>query len=275
MSEQEASPDSVPTAPTVGEMLRQARGRRQLSAADVARHLRLSLRQVEALEADDFAALPGHTIVRGFIRNYARLLQIDPAPLLAAYEAAQPRDTSPLPPPRRQSIDISPKPSRRWLIYLLLALLVLVGVPLAIYALLRDDGRSLPRAGPAPAPVPAPAPPAPGAAQPVEVPLPAGLPLPAEAAPAPAAGQAGEGTASAAATLHFAFDEDAWVEVRDAQGRKLLSQLNRKGSEATLTGQGPFGIVVGNAAHVRLTYNGKPVDLTPHIKVNVARLTLE
>lgn len=270
MSEQEASPDSVPTARTVGEMLREARGRRQLSAADVARHLRLSLRQVEALEADDFAALPGHPIVRGFIRNYARLLQIDAAPLLAAYEAAQPQASSPLPAPRGQPIEISPRPSRRWLVYLLLALVVLIGVPLVIYLLLHDDGRSLPRAA-----APAPVAPAPAATTPVEVPLPASAPLPAEVAPAtPAAGPAAAGTPSAA-TLHFAFDEDAWVEVRDAQGRKLLSQLNRKGSEQTLTGQGPFSIVVGNAAHVRLTYNGEPVDLTPHVKVNVARLTLE
>jgi len=40
-------------------------------------------------------------------------------------------------------------------------------------------------------------------------------------------------------------------------------------------GTPPFSLVIGNASHVRLTYNGKPVDLAPHIKVDVARLTIE
>ena len=39
-------------------------------------------RQVEALERGDWQGLPGQTFIRGFIRNYARLLQIDPAPLM-------------------------------------------------------------------------------------------------------------------------------------------------------------------------------------------------
>ncbi|MEO1767539.1 RodZ domain-containing protein [Thiobacter aerophilum] len=273
MSEpQAASPGHEPSSPTVGEMLREARARRQLSAADVARHLRLSLRQVEALERNDFASLPGNTFVRGFIRNYARLTQIDAAPLLAAYEAAQPQATSGKPAPRAPGIDISPRPSRRWLIYLAGAFVVFVGVPLAIYALLQDDGRSLPRAAPVPPTAFAPLPSGRGKG---EVPLPSTPPLPAETSPPTRVASQGAEQPLPTATLHFSFDEDAWVEVRDGQGRKLIAQLNRKGNEQTLTGQGPFSVVVGNAAHVRLTYNGKPVDLAPYVKVNVARLTLE
>ena len=75
--------------------------------------------------------------------------------------------------------------------------------------------------------------------------------------------------------LRFSFKEDAWLEVEDSTGRLLFSQFNAAGSEQVLTGKPPFALVVGNAAHVELTYGNKAVELKPHIKVNVARLTLK
>ena len=76
--------------------------------------------------------------------------------------------------------------------------------------------------------------------------------------------------------FQFVFNGDSWVEVRDKNGKILFSQLNPKGSQQVLRlGQPPFSLVVGNAAHVKLTYNDKPIDLSPHIKVDVARLTIE
>jgi cytoskeleton protein RodZ len=50
--------------------------------------MRISPRQVQALEADRYADLPGAVFVRGFIRNYARVLKLDPIPLLHALEPA-------------------------------------------------------------------------------------------------------------------------------------------------------------------------------------------
>jgi cytoskeleton protein RodZ len=47
------------------------------------------------------------------------------------------------------------------------------------------------------------------------------------------------------------------------------------GSERVITGKPPFSLVVGNANNVAVTMNGKTVELTPHSKGNVARLTLE
>ncbi|MDO9063656.1 MAG: helix-turn-helix transcriptional regulator, partial [Sulfuricella sp.] len=66
-----------------GKVLAEAREKLGLSVVEVARQLRLSPRQIEALEADDHASLPGKTFLRGFLRNYAKLLQLDPDPLLA------------------------------------------------------------------------------------------------------------------------------------------------------------------------------------------------
>ncbi|WP_341648617.1 helix-turn-helix transcriptional regulator [Thauera humireducens] len=63
-----------------GAALRAAREARGESVAEVAFALKLNPRQIAALEADDFAALPGTAFVRGFLRNYARYVGLDPAP---------------------------------------------------------------------------------------------------------------------------------------------------------------------------------------------------
>ena len=73
-----------------GGALRIAREKQGLSTQDIASRLRLSNKQIEALEADNFAALPEATIVKGFIRNYAKQLKVDAAPLLDAYSVIVP-----------------------------------------------------------------------------------------------------------------------------------------------------------------------------------------
>ncbi|HWS11899.1 MAG TPA: helix-turn-helix domain-containing protein, partial [Rhodocyclaceae bacterium] len=69
-----------------GAMLRQGRESRGLSVDDVAQALKLTPKQVAAIESEEFDILPGNTFARGFVRNYARFLQLDPAPLMAALE---------------------------------------------------------------------------------------------------------------------------------------------------------------------------------------------
>ncbi len=80
------APDSTAAVPiaTAGTRLRDARVAAGLSIDAVAQQLKLAPRQVVALEECDFAALPGRTFVRGFVRNYARLLRLDAVALLEA-----------------------------------------------------------------------------------------------------------------------------------------------------------------------------------------------
>jgi cytoskeleton protein RodZ len=73
-----------------GGALRTARENQGLAIQDIASRLRLSPKQIEAIEADNFAALPEPTIVRGFIRNYAKQLKINAEPLLDAYNVIVP-----------------------------------------------------------------------------------------------------------------------------------------------------------------------------------------
>jgi transcriptional regulator with XRE-family HTH domain len=73
----------------VGEQLRLAREARNLSLGEAAQSLKLAPRQVEALESENWGALPGNTMIRGFVRNYARLLNLDADVLMRALDAAQ------------------------------------------------------------------------------------------------------------------------------------------------------------------------------------------
>lgn len=86
----EGSGEQSTIAKSVGTLLRDARLIKKLSPQDVSKHLRISVKQVEALEDDNFALLPESVIVRGFIRNYARMLEVDAEPILDIYRAHVP-----------------------------------------------------------------------------------------------------------------------------------------------------------------------------------------
>ncbi len=73
-----------------GGVLHKMREAQNLSISDIASQLRLSGIQVEALEADEYNNLPEAMIVKGFIRNYAKLLKTPAEPLLDAYSAMVP-----------------------------------------------------------------------------------------------------------------------------------------------------------------------------------------
>jgi cytoskeleton protein RodZ len=266
---------------SIGQTLREAREAQGLSVEEVATRLRLMLRQVDAIEADDFASLGQPVFARGFVRNYAKLLDLPPEALLARM-AGDSSDTRvvtqpPSPPPRSWL-------SSPWLILLMLGLVVAVAVPIGLYLWLNsdsgeDEAQTMP-ASPALTAEPAILPPATdSAAEPATPPAP-----PAEPAKAATAVTAAEQAAAAAANaessspagvLNFEFGDESWVEIRDASGRMVHRQLNTPGSQVEVTGRPPFDLVVGNAAQVRMTYNGRPIDLEPFIEVTVARFTLE
>ncbi len=68
---------------TAGAKLSAARQQLGLSLEQVAEQLKLSHRQVLAIESNEFDKLPKMVIVRGFVRSYAKLLRVDPAPIVA------------------------------------------------------------------------------------------------------------------------------------------------------------------------------------------------
>jgi len=78
----------------IGVTLRDAREAQKLSVEEVALRLRLSEKQINALEADDFSIFGSAIFVRGFIKSYARFLTIDPQPLLDAHLGMYPQEQS-------------------------------------------------------------------------------------------------------------------------------------------------------------------------------------
>jgi cytoskeleton protein RodZ len=75
--------------------------------------------------------------------------------------------------------------------------------------------------------------------------------------------------------LGFTFGGESWVEVVDGRGRTLVARRYESGETEEVSGRAPFSIVVGNAAQVRMAYNGKEFDLKPHTRTRTARLTLK
>ena len=71
-----------------GAALREARERKGLDVLSVANQLNLHRQIIEALEADDFETLPEAIFVRGYLRNYARMLGLPPEVMIARFEKA-------------------------------------------------------------------------------------------------------------------------------------------------------------------------------------------
>lgn len=75
--------------------------------------------------------------------------------------------------------------------------------------------------------------------------------------------------------LHFVFNGDSWVEVRDRDGKVVFSSTNPAGTERRVQGNPPLSVVVGAASKVKLNFNGKPIELASYANDDVARLRLD
>jgi cytoskeleton protein RodZ len=240
-----------------GAILHGERRRQNLSLGDVSRQLKLSVRRVEALERDDFGPFGGPVFVHGFVRNYAKLLGLDPEPLLrAADEKLSPLIESA---PEPQTEVVRPRASSRKGLLGAIAGLVAVGIVLGVLGLNERKGPTAPPpAGQSVA--------APGVAQPA-----------AEAEEAEREAEPTQATAESirVGVVRMIFEQESWVEIKDRSGDTIFGQLNPAGSRRRASGEPPLSIVIGNAAGVRVTYNDEEVDLAPHTRVDVARLTLD
>lgn len=278
MNETEAAPAVEAQAmPGPGAMLRMAREARGTTIAEVASALKMSPRQIEAIEGEDFSRLTGATFIRGFIRNYARLLKIDAAPVLAALAEQTTLPQVELNAPADAGVRMPTSGGRqgKGLLGATVLALAVLGIALALYFDAIDLGALLNRQG---GPAAGPAVP-PQVVQPLPQPVAAVQPTATAEGPSAEARSAGSPDhpipKSGGHQLIFTFDGSSWVEVRDAAGRTLFSQMNAKGTTQVVEGRPPFHLVVGNASHVRLQYNDQPIDLRPHTRVDVARLSLE
>lgn len=320
MTESTLEPDSADNslpAPMVGTLLRAAREARGQSVLEVALVLKLGERQVRALEESDWPSLPGITFVRGFVRNYARLLELDPVPLMEQlgrqFVVKAPEIV--VPEAMHASMPASSgKPQRRDYLLAAFGLILVVAAALVYFFMPNDissvyeDTRtwlaSVRRPATPPEPVPSvrepvlppgatltqvlnpqsaqaiesAASPSPPAVAPTSTPTPTPVERLADAAPSSAPSpvpSVSPEVSGTVALLHFSFQKDSWIDVRDRRGNVIWSQMGRQGGEKDVEGLPPFNLKIGNATGVSLKFRGQNVDLAPHTRGDVARLTLE
>lgn len=70
---------------TVAQILKEARLRQRMTRRQIAKQTKIRLKYIKALERNDFSALPEAAFVRGFIRNYANVVGLDPQQALAIF----------------------------------------------------------------------------------------------------------------------------------------------------------------------------------------------
>lgn len=266
---------------TFGARLKWERERAGLTLGDVASRLRLHLNQVRAIEQEDLRALPEAAYVRGFVRSYARVLDVDAAPLLADLSTkigttqasvvdgmTQHRDYSPVRDAAREQA------SRRIFIFSAVLLLTALGA-LGWYAT-RERSKPVTAAPASSMPAPAPAPAQAQTPAPASAAVPAAAPVETQTT-APPSSVESVGIREAVPPpplLKLRFSGPSWAEVKDAEGKVLHSQQNSAGSESVIEGTPPFYVVIGDATKATVEVRGEPYDLAPYTRQNVARFTI-
>jgi len=259
---------------TVGSYLRELRQQRGLSLDEMARSTRVAARYLEALENDDFGALPAPVFARGFIRAYCQVLREPPDEALARFSARESGGAMPVADSHAAAPSTAvPAASRndargRGPILVSFVLLVVLGV--ALFAVTLGLQKSRERGGdrvaataPAaddrmtPLPlaeesVPVPEPPAPKVAETRPVRPPATPPAGTGASPGPSL----VGAVTAPHRLVARTLELTWIRVRTEDGR-ITEENVPPGQVREWVSNGRFILTVGNAGGVALELNGR------------------
>lgn len=305
-----AMPDERPPV-SPGAQLAAYRQERGWTVEQVANQLNLAPRQVVAIESDDYPALPGMPIVRGFVRAYAKLLKVDAAPLLAmlggetvlSHKVAPGKNLeTPFSEKRLPSMSDRPGLSSKWIVGVLLALLIGVAIWASGLVQFPDMSSSSSEANGGAENASAPAANAgadsadggnlPAQSAPAEAAVDAvGTDATADAVSAAPASDAGQAVQPASPALPatapnpppasenaltLKVREESWIEIRRASDKKLMfSRLVKAGETEDFEVTEPVSIVIGNAAGVEATLRGEPIAMKPGTKSNVARLSVK
>ena len=318
---------------TAGALLRDAREAAGLHIAALAVALKVPVAKLEALEADNFSALPDMVFVRALASSVCRTLKIDPQAVLALLPQGEgPRlsagDVGLNAPVKGFAGRSSAAPFKGagsrsfvWAVGLLLigaALMMFLprGLDADLSALLKQPETTtkipmptgnvaqeisvavgaeqrVPSAAPAPAPAPAPAAaaapapapaPAAAAAAGVGVELPAGesikpagiashpIVLPSVEASAPSSAPAADAPSG---VLAFKARSESWIQVRDAAGALVLQRNLAPNELVSVSGVLPLAVVIGRADATEVFVRGKPYDIGPVSRENVARFEVK
>lgn len=283
---------------SLGETLRRARLQRNLELNRIADELKISASMLRAIEEERFDKLPGGVFARSFVRQYARLLELDEEEIVGELRRVlEPESPPPLPAnvtpppdsgiplPRMQGWQAVSDQRFRWSSSLLsLALVVLVMLACAgAYAWWQHDrhpvaarDNTIPAARPvqeSPAPAvappevtPEPAPtastpaPAPPNPAPVETPAPSASPAANNSAPPVTVPPAAvsEANPNAAVRVEVTAEESVWISAR-ADGQSSFTGVLEANQTRAVAANNSVWLKVGNAGGVSVSLNGKPI----------------
>jgi len=241
---------------TTGERLRRARLDAGKTLHQVAAETKIQLWILEAIERDDFSRVPGGVFIRGYLAAIAGAVGVNPSEILpaASPEPALAPASPPVPaPPDPNEVSTTP----------LWQYVVIVAMVLAAAGVWRHMTRSSSEVATALAPPPS----ATAPRTPPPPPAPAGLPTetgatatsgatPPGATPEPHDGDPAAAT-NAPLVVQVHANEEVWIEA-DADGERKVYQLFEQGQDLRLEGQKEIRLLVGDAAAVTYTINGKP-----------------
>jgi cytoskeleton protein RodZ len=247
-----------------GARLRMAREAAGLTQADVAERLKMPVRVVQSLEAEDWSRLGAPVFVRGQLRSYSRLLGLTTAPMVAASGVA------PVEPPILKPRTFTPPMQRmaeqmaRRLVYIVLTAAIAVPVWLATRPHL---GIVVHDAAPLDVPASMGSVDAASATQDGTVAHSDPSPLVASLAPMPA-------RAAMVPAFSLQLTGDSWVQITAPDGHVLEESLLHAGEQRSYAAGEIAHVVIGNATAARVQRDGRVVDLAPYSHSNVARFTV-
>lgn len=297
MTESE-TPEQAKRSTSPGAVLARARKAQQLSLQEAARDLKLPRTTLEHIEADRFDQI-ALIYRRGYITNYARLLGLDPEPLLEGTGSLEPE-------PLRPVLPVAAKSQRfdRFLKFATYALVTTMIVPPLVYFFVLGGARLFEADLASRADTNNEATTAqahkPGyrerfadalAVQPPETTRRDDSHLSASALPmtpiraisaadtglqAPdsdGAGTAGE-VPDPASDLELILNDDSWVEIESADGQRLEFDLLRAGEARQYSGLAPFRLLLGRGSAVEMRLNGEKIAFEGHQQAGVTELVV-
>jgi cytoskeleton protein RodZ len=250
--------------------------------AMLAAAIKVPQRKLEALEADRYEELPDITFARALAQAVCRALKIDAEPVLARLPQAGAGQAQGLvhvasglhAPFREHARRDEPNENalyRRPVFWATGAVLLAA----AALGLAPDNlWQRLESSPPAPAASAVAVDPASSAGRTAAQPASS---LPVGSVPAAATGPealASEPTSAGGGSL-LRVSAPTWVSVRDGSGRVLLARTLAARETVEMEGTPPLQVTIGNASAAELRFRGRPVDLAPNTRGNVARLELK
>ena len=269
-------------AASAGVRLREERLSKGIKTSTVAEKLHITNHYVKAIESDSFEKLPGAIFIRGYLKNYAELLNLNPSEIVGLYEKTASQNTNGS---NSKASSYKLKPRNRIFVISSVILFIILFVALWIYdniygeesttdfsdtvalgeiqrnqpKALLDSGKSLPTGN--------------------QVSISQNDSVFAELGRRSAShydtNKIINFNSSGPDTLDILFSDESWIEITDVSVGKRFREIMVTGDFLRVKGEAPFTVLVADALAARIRFNGAEIPIIDSIRIdNSASVTL-